>query len=44
MTSKIDEEKRETPTNKIAIVAEVNANLPFMYGMEAEVDDSLFTM
>lgn len=29
--------------NKIAIVAEVNSNLPFMYGATAEVDSSLFT-
>jgi len=29
--------------NKIAMVAEVNGNLPFMYGLAAEVEEKVFT-
>ncbi len=33
----------EEKGNKIAIVAEINANLPFMYGAEAEVNGDTFS-
>lgn len=33
----------ESEGKKIAVIAEVNSNLPFMYGETAEVDDGLFS-